>query len=1165
MGRYLAWLVAAAVLGGAPATFAQTITVAQLSGSVVDESGGALPGVEVTVTQTDTGMTRFVITDERGGYVFTNLPVGPYKLSAKLDGFSPFEQTGIVLAVGDTRSVNITLKIGTVSEMITVTGDATLVETRDIGIGRVVEQEQIVSLPLNGRSVLQLIVLSGSAVEVGGLTDNRQYPNAVSISVAGGTGNSTNYLVDGGSNNDPQSNTGNAMPFPDALQEFSVESGVRSARFGQSTGATVNAVTRSGTNQFRGNVFEFARHHMFNAIRFFERRENGGLGRDDGLKRAQTGGTFGGPISRDKLFFFGGVQITNTRIAPLANDQFVPTEEVRRGDFRRIMSAACRGGTARTLGFPFVDNQVDPALFHPISRKIMDLLPLPDPALDPDGCGRYVLQIPNDSDEQQYIGRIDYQVTGAHRVFGRFFYTKYIHAPLFDIDKNPNLLFGSGNGGGNDARMRTFASGWDYVIKPNLLSATRFALQSTATLRLQGRGMPTWTSLGVNTFQYTTGNGQDFLSGGTAGWGSNQLTGRFYVMTPSLSQDFDWTLGSHSLSFGGSWTRPHSDGDGTFRSNGTFTFSGLITSGTSNANGGLNMADFVLGLPVSFVQGGSQINDQILHTIGLYAADVWRVNNRLTLNYGLRWEPYLASKDQNNWNSAFIRERFLQGLRSSVYLNAPAGEVFPGDPGFEYLAKRQNHNSRLNQWAPRLGLVWDPKGDTQQTIRAGIGLFYDAPKLWTYAHHVLNPPYGNDTTALPPASCPPPNRNGCPINFADPWANTPGGDPLKAINYPRQGEPARMPPRNALFPLQGNYKSTPPNIRPMQVTQWNVAYERQLPWRMMVDVTYIGSRTNHIFGVGYEENPAVYIPGNCEAGQYGLTRPGPCSNTSEVNRQARALLTLLNPVDGPYYRVNNVAQLYDDAKGRYHGVRIGVQKRMGDGWSLNANYTRSRCINQGEPTTNISNQFPVPLIDPFNDPRPDPRTNEGPCLADRPHNFNLSSVMISPGIGGGLLKLVTKDWQVGLIYQARSGSPITPTTTGDFALTGGIQRPMIVPGVDPYLPSSQRTWATTGSSRSLAWFNLAAFAPNSPGVWGNTPKGYLRGPGFWNLDAAFSRLIHLANGRRVELRVEAFNLLDHQNWANPVVQIGSTSLTNGRVTNTVGDPRIMQFAAKYYF
>ncbi len=152
----------------------------------------------------------------------------------------------------------------------------------------------------------------------------------------------------------------------------------------------------------------------------------------------------------------------------------------------------------------------------------------------------------------------------------------------------------------------------------------------------------------------------------------------------------------------------------------------------------------------------------------------------------------------------------------------------------------------------------------------------------------------------------------------------------------------------------------------------------------------------------------------------------------------------------------------------------------------------------------------MPLIDPINNPRPDATTNEGPCAADRPHNFNLSAVLLSPGVGGGFLKTLTRDWQVGLIYQARSGSPITPSTTGNLALTGvGQQRPMIVSGVDPNVPDDQRTFAQTGGSQSMAWFNLAAFAPNTPGVWGDVPKGYLRGPGFWNVDLAFSRNVNI--------------------------------------------------------
>ena len=1163
MVRRSVWLFLLAVLALAPRVNAQT--VAELSGRVTDDTGGALPGVTVTATQTSTGLTRTVTSNSAGDFVFTSLPVGPYKLGAKLDGFRAFEQTGIVLAVGESRSVNIKLALGAMSEVVSVEADATLVESRDVGVGRLVEKEQIVSLPLNGRDVNQLIILAGNAVNVGGTSGDRAYPGAAGISVAGGTGNSTNYLLDGGSNNDPQNNSGNPMPFPDALQEFSVETGVRSARYGQSTGATVNAVTRAGTNNFSGSAFLFGRHHSFNAISFFERSENGGLGRDDGLKRGQTGGTFGGPIIENKLFFFGGIQVTNTRIAPLDNNQFVPTAEVRRGDFTRIMSPVCRNRTTNlNLRGPFVGNKVDPALFHPVAMKVMNLLPLPDPALDPDGCGRYVAAIPNDSDEQQYIGRVDINATADHRLFGRGFYSKYYHAPLFDIDTNPNLIFASGNGLGNDAVMRTAAGGWDWVVSSALFSSMRFSLQTTATARVQGPGLPTYAELGVKTWQYTTKPGQNFMRNGTAGWSANGLTGTFDVFTPSLSQDFDLIKGNHNLSFGGSWTQPHSMGDGTFQSNGQFTFSGIFTSANNTAAGGLNMADWILGYASAFQQGGSQLNDQKLHSVGLYTQDVWRVNKNLTLNMGVRWEPFITAVDQNGYNAAFVRSRFEQGLKSTTYPNAPAGLVFPGDAGYDYLSAGKNHRNQWNQWAPRFGVVWDPRGDTKQTVRLGVGHYFDAPKLWTYAHHVLNSPYGLTANAVPATSCPGVNTvNGCPLPFDNPWVYTPGGDPLTG-RLARQGEPSLPIPSNVAFPLNAHYASAPENTGNMQVTQYNVAFERQLPWRMMVDVTYMGSKTKNIW-VGYEENPAVYIPGNCAPGQFpGVTAAAPaCSNSSAANINARAILTLLNPTQGVYYTRGDIDQLYPLGKGSYDSVRVGVQKRMGNGWSLNANYTRSKCTNMGEPATDINNVFPVPQRDPYNDPLPDTSTNDGPCAADRPHLFNLSSVVITPGVGGGVLGTITRDWQVGLIYQARSGSPLTPSVTGDQALVGGIQRPFIVQGVDPYQADPFWVANSAGFNTQLQWLNMDAFRLNGPGEWGDAPKGYLRGPGFWNVDLSFSRNLNLAQGRRVELRLEAFNLFDTVNWANPNTQLGNVNA--GRITGTSGDPRIMQFAAKYSF
>ena len=756
----------------APPSFAQSTASAQLAGTATDESGGVLPGATVTVTQTATAMTRTVITGANGEFVFTSLPIGPYRISATMPGFNTFEQTGIVLNVGDTRSVNIAMKIGAVTETIRVEADANLVQTQSLAVGQVTPQELLVGLPLNGRSATQLLVLEGGAVDQGTSGPGRLFPGAANISVAGGSANSTQYLVDGGYNNNPDGNQGNAIPFPDALQEFRTASGVRDARFGMSSGATVNAVTKSGTNSFHGNVFDFMRHHKFNALSFNERIENGGEGLDDGLKRNQFGGTIGGPIMRDKLFFFFGTQITRNIGSPTSN-QTVLTEEMLRGDFRRRLSPPCQT-PARTLGAPFVNNQIDPAQFHPLSLKIASMVPLPDPAYDPDGCGRYLYRADGSSTDQQYVSRADLQLTADKRVFFRDFMSFFSDPPAFDKN-NPNLI-DAGTGSGNNASMHTIATGLDYVVTQNLFSSTRFSFQHTFAERTNGEGVPTLGMLGVNSWMYTQGTipGQDMLK---AGIFNSSNTGVFYATTPQFSQDFDWTRGSHSLAFGGSWTRPGADGDGTFQADGNMGFTGLITSGTGNANGGLNHADFLLGYPASYRLGGSQINDAYVHSPGLYVNDVWRVNRRVTLNFGLRWEPNLAPKDRNGFVVGWSRENFDKGIRSTVYPNAPLGLMYKGDPGFPN--NNSNYFNNYNVLSPRFGLVWDPNGDGQQTIRTGFGIYNDTAILWRTAHHPLNSPFGNSSNAIVPSTCPgKPTRNGCPIDFLDPWSATPGGDPM---------------------------------------------------------------------------------------------------------------------------------------------------------------------------------------------------------------------------------------------------------------------------------------------------------------------------------------------------------------------------------------------------
>jgi hypothetical protein len=310
----------------------------------------------------------------------------------------------------------------------------------------------------------------------------------------------------------------------------------------------------------------------------------------------------------------------------------------------------------------------------------------------------------------------------------------------------------------------------------------------------------------------------------------------------------------------------------------------------------------------------------------------------------------------------------------------------------------------------------------------------------------------------------------------------------------------------------------------MQVTQWNLSYERQVLKEILLSATYLGNQTTHLWN-GYELNPAVYIPGQ--------------STTANVD--ARRVLNLQNPAQGKYY--GSVAVTDDGGFGHYNGLILAIQKRLAHGWSANSNFTVAKCLNNGEPSTDIGNTYPDPT---------DRSTNWGPCDADRHYISNTSLILQSPGFGGGVARVLTEGWQIGTVLQARTGAPLTPATTGNLSLTGlGNQRPIIVG--DP----------TVTDPNENQWFNTAAFAPNTPGVWGNTPKGFLRGPGYWNVDLALSRNLSVGDGKHVEVRVETFNVFNTVNLGNPNVTFGNANF--GRITTTAGGPRIMQFAAKYVF
>src|SRR5438477_7637214 len=369
-------------------------TTAQVTGTVKDQTGAVLPGVEVTATQTDTELKRSAITDETGSYILTNLPIGPYRLEATLPGFRTYVQNGIVLQVNSNPVINAVLEVGQIADQIEVQADATLVETRNTGIGQVIDNVRVLELPLNGRQAQELIFLSGGAVGGGKQNSNRNYPTD-SISVAGGMDNGLTYLLDGGTHNDPFNSLNLPLPFPDALQEFKVETSAVPAQYGQHSAGAINAVTKSGTNEFHGDLFEFVRNGAMNARNTFALKR-------DSLKRNQFGGTIGGPVVKNKLLFFGGFQGTIQRSNPSDLFAYIPTPAMLAGDWTAVTSPACNGGRQIALKAPFINNTIDPSLFATPSVNVTKKIPT---TADP--CGQVRFGRLTNSDERVYIAKVD--------------------------------------------------------------------------------------------------------------------------------------------------------------------------------------------------------------------------------------------------------------------------------------------------------------------------------------------------------------------------------------------------------------------------------------------------------------------------------------------------------------------------------------------------------------------------------------------------------------------------------------------------------------------------------------------------------------------------------------------------------------------------------------
>ena len=671
---------------------------AQLSGRVTDDSGGVLPGVSVTVVQTDTGFTRTTVTDDSGTYVLPNLPIGPYRLEVMLAGFRAYVQTGIVLQVAATPAINVTLGLGELAETVTVEAAAPLVDTQSAGIGEVVEQERILELPLQGRQVTDLIFQTGAAVDMG-RPNNRSFQGGVNISVAGGLAFGVSYLLDGALHNDPQNAAGLALPFPDAVQEFRVTTSGTNAENGVRSGASVSAVTKSGTNRFSGNAFEFYRDAKFNAISRFAPIGPDGEQMDDGLTRHQFGGTFGGPIKRDRMFFFGAYQQTETTQQPASLLARVPTAQMLAGDFTSFASAACQAGTAVTLRAPFVGNRISPAAFSPAALNLTGRLPK---TTDP--CGETLYSIPLDRSEGQFVGRVDFQLSANHSIFGRYMTTTDDTLAAFARTNNPLTTTEPAL----DNMQQALTLGDTQVFGSNAVNSIRFAYTDTNVDRQNEFFDP--SDLGAKAYSYVPDQMTLNVTGGFDIGASTAAKGIADNQTWALNDDLSIVKASHQIGMGVSVAYWKVDQQTWARGSGQWTFTGQAT--------GLGMADFLVGRVAVLDHSGLTGITFDQRYLGSYLQDTWRLNQRITINGGVRWEPFFSQNLLRGAITRFERDDFARNVISTQYLGAPAGLIYPGDPGFPDGAT--GLETKWMNFAPRAGVGWDVHGDGRLAIRSSV-------------------------------------------------------------------------------------------------------------------------------------------------------------------------------------------------------------------------------------------------------------------------------------------------------------------------------------------------------------------------------------------------------------------------------------------------------------
>ena len=1088
----------------------QSATSARLSGSVTDPSGAVVPGVKVTAQNLATDLTVTVESDSAGDYAFNSLPVGHYKITALSAGFSLLVTTGVELTVGQSATLNLALKPGGASDTVTVTGGAELINTTTAELSQVVDEATIKDLPLNGRDPGTLVFLSAGVTnelnsQASTLQATNSFPNESGASAGGQRQGSTWYLLDGVSNMDTYTLLSLPFPNPDATQEFRVISNNFDARNGFAPSAVVSVQTKSGSNEFHGGVFEFIRNDIFNAKNPFS-------GLKDPLKRNQFGGFVGGPVLKDKLFFFANYQGTRQSLTSETNTTYTPTQAERNGDFSALLSVTDQNGNPAPIVLPppFVNNKIDPSLYSPGAEGLLKYLPL---GQNPQtGLTNFALPT-QPTFYNELTARVDYTVNDKQRMFVRSFQNDY-NQPSETLPNNILAAILGANGVYlNEVVNHTWAI--------NAKTLNTFALGyisydfHTGTAIPNSSGKPLCLSQFINVADPPNACYIEDLNVVAGGATSPYLPPTGFVTFSSNpdntkrrdfsgTETFTETVGPHTISAGVDLFHRHHTEASLFEESPVIGFNGEYDNGVP-------FADFLLGKADSLFQGAGEAGATSQWMFGAYAQDQYKIRPKLTATLGVRWDPNSPAHVAGGRGADYI-----PGQQSTRFPNAPLGLVFPGDTGITDTL----YDASYTYFEPRIGVSWSIRPAT--VVRSAFGVFTtpmeDAfyQRVWDVAP--FSPGYSpNSSTTLY-------------VPFDNPWANFGGGPDLTPGKspFPPFAGPQQDPPASSTF---GNGTGVPatfiPNLK-LGVTQsWNLSLEQQFTRALALHLAYVGSESYH------QATTVDRNPGN----------PG-TPGQPDPNRGLR-----FNPAFG------GIIQVQDGGTASYSALQAGVEHKFSHGIQFQSNFTWSKTTDvggSGDP------DFESSVSDPF-----DIGHDKGPSSLNVPFVWVSYGLYQAPTFAGrgAFTKNFLGGWEISAIYTAESGEPFTINGGNGNNNSGydeGQDRADLVAGQSYKIRSGGKSnWINN-------YFNQAAFTQNEIGTPGNSPKFFIQSPPARDMDLSFIKNFSFREVYRTQFRWEMFNATNTPSYGSP--DNNPTDGNFGQITG-IGPyaPRVMQAALKITF